>query len=85
MTITHAAATPAVAERAGHRFPRGERAEIQAADRRAPAAVDEHSAQRERVAESLPRCLAASLPAEEFAGRSLMRRTAPGALPPRET
>jgi hypothetical protein len=56
MTITRAVVTPAVAERAGRRFARGERAEIQAADRRAPAAVDEHSAQGERVAESLLHC-----------------------------
>ena len=76
MTITHAA-TPAVADPAGRRFPPGERAEMQAADRRAPAAVGEHSAQRERVPESLP--------AGEFARRSLMRRTAQGALPLRET
>jgi hypothetical protein len=56
MIITQAAVTPAVAERAGQRLPGGERAEIQAADRRAPAALGEHSAQRERVAESLLRC-----------------------------
>ena len=55
MSMT-AAVTPAVTERAGHRFARGERAETQADGRGATAAVDVHSAQRERVAESLLRC-----------------------------
>jgi hypothetical protein len=80
VTFARAAATPAVAERAGHRFPRGERAEMQAADRRAAAAVGERSARRELVAESLLRC-----PREGSRAGSLMRRTAQGALSLRET